>query len=66
MFGPQTDYIVGRDRRRRRRRRRRLERKLHNKELHNFYACPNIIGIKKSSRTKLAEIFQEYLKGKEL
>jgi hypothetical protein len=57
IFGTQRDFIVRRDRRR-------LERKLHNEELRNLYAYPNIIGIEKSSRTKLAGFCRKHLRGK--
>jgi hypothetical protein len=42
MFGPKRDEVMG------------GWRKLHNEELHNFYASPNRIRMMKSRRMKWA------------
>jgi hypothetical protein len=40
IFGPKRDEVAG------------ARRKLHNKELHNFYSSPNIIRVMKSRRMR--------------
>jgi hypothetical protein len=43
IFGPKRDEVAG------------AWRRLHNEELHNFYASPNIIRVIKSRRMRWAE-----------